>query len=55
MVLKTDMNDKRRVPHLWKIVGYNLLEKFISFRQNGKLLYKQSKEVSLYPFMLIKY
>lgn len=47
IVLKTDMNDEKRVPFMWKIVGYNSLEKLFS-RKNGKSLYKQRKQYGIY-------
>lgn len=49
------MNDKKKIPLLWKIVAYNIIEKFVSFRKKGKLFYKPSKQVSLNLFILIKY
>ncbi|KAL4132452.1 hypothetical protein QTP88_009596 [Uroleucon formosanum] len=46
VVLKTDMIGKGNPP-VWKIDGKALLQKYIPFKQDGKVLYKNTSVVSI--------
>lgn len=42
-------------PHVWKIDGKALLQKYVPFEQDGKTLYKNTSVVSLLFLKTINY
>lgn len=54
VVLKTDMIGKGNPP-VWKIDGKALLQKYIPFKQDGKVLYKNTSVVSILSLIKIIY
>lgn len=47
IVLKTDMVSKAN-PHIWKIDCESMLQKFIPFKEDGKVKYKNTFTVISY-------